>query len=56
MSKPFAVTEPMRHGKFIAKRVIPHYNPRSARAGNDGWVYRVFWLHATKGWRKMDRN
>lgn len=54
MPKPFAAySKAETKSHIIAYRVIPRYNPRSAKADRDGWVYRKFALHATKGWRKI---
>lgn len=62
MPKPYAAYEPITNRPtkpgtqdmhIIAKRVVPRYNPASSKAGDDGWVYRKWALHATKGWRKV---
>ena len=56
MPKPFAAYHREKasgNSHIIAYRVIPRYNPASAKANSDGWVYRKYALHATKGWRKV---
>lgn len=52
MPKPFAATHRLREGKYVARKVVPQYNPASANADDSGWVYHKFYLHPTKGWRK----
>lgn len=62
MSKPFAAYEPIPNRPtkpgtqdmhILGYRIVPRYNPASAKADTNGWVYRKWALHATKGWRKV---